>query len=227
MSIGGPPEGPSFKTGVAIVDVVAGLHTTIGVLAALVERAKSGRGQRIRISLMQSALASLVNQASGYLGAGAVPSRLGNAHPSIAPYEPFEAGDTDFIIAVGNDRQFAGLCTVLGLEDLAEDEGFATNSARVENRHVLHASIEAVTRGSPAATWIERLAAEAVPCGPINQIDAAFGMATRLGLDPVVSIDGFDAVRSPLGLERTPVTYRSPPPDLGDGDDAIRAWLSS
>jgi len=227
MSIGGPPEGPSFKTGVAIVDVVSGLHTTIGVLAALVERSKSGRGQRLRINLMQSALSSLVNQASGYLGAGVVPGRLGNAHPSIAPYEAFRAADGEFIIAVGNDRQFRALCGALERPAVADDDRFATNAARVEHREVLHAVIEDVTRTRPAAAWMARLAAASVPCGSINRIDAAFEMAGHLGLEPVTSIEGFDTVRSPLDLSRTPVRYRLPPPGLGVHDETVRAWLSA
>lgn len=227
MSIGGPPEGPSYKTGVAIVDVVAGLHITIGVLAALVERATSGLGQRLRINLLQSALSSLANQASAYLGAGVVPGRLGNAHPSIAPYEPFRAADGDFIIAVGNDRQFAALCDALERPAVAEDDRFATNAARVEHRDVLHAVIEDVTRTARAATWIDRLAAVGVPCGSINRIDAAFEMAARLGLEPVTAIDGFDTVSSPLDLSRTPVRYRLPPPELGADDEAVRVWLSA
>ena len=150
MSVTGPEAGPSSKTGVAIVDVVAGLHAAIATLAALHERHASGRGQKVEVNLMQSALAALVNQTSGYLGAGFVPGRLGNAHPSIAPYESFAAADGPFIIAVGNDAQFRTLAEVLGRDDLADDERYATNAARVEHRTTLRSEIETATTRQPA-----------------------------------------------------------------------------
>ncbi|MGH2852371.1 MAG: CaiB/BaiF CoA transferase family protein, partial [Solirubrobacteraceae bacterium] len=141
MSVTGEPDRPPVKVGVAVVDVIAGLYATVAVLAALRERERSGSGQHIDVSLFAALLAALVNQASAYLGAGVVPQRMGNAHPSIVPYESFAAADGDVVVAVGNDRQFASLCAELGADELAGDERFATNPVRVANRAELLAAL--------------------------------------------------------------------------------------
>ena len=157
MSVTGPAGGPPSKVGVAVVDVLAGLFAAVGILAALRERERSGHGQRVEVSLMQALLAGLVNQSSGVLGAGFVPSAMGNRHPSIAPYETFAASDGDLVLAVGNDRQFAALCAELGIGELSADARFATNAARVTNRDVLAAALAPRLRLGTRAAWAQRL----------------------------------------------------------------------
>jgi crotonobetainyl-CoA:carnitine CoA-transferase CaiB-like acyl-CoA transferase len=227
MGITGPLGGPPTKVGVALVDVLAGLFSTVGILAALRERDASGRGQRVEVSLMSSLLAALINQASGYLGAGFVPGPLGNRHPSIAPYESFAAADGELVVAVGTDRQFASLCEVLGLDELPADERFATNPQRVANADALRGLLEPVLRRSPRADWSERLNAVGVPCGRVNDVGEAFALAERLGLAPVVDMGGgVRQVADPIRLSGTPVAYRTPPPALGADGAEIRAWLA-
>lgn len=224
MSITGEPGRPS-KVGVAVVDVLTGLHATIGILAALHDRDRSGRGQRVEVSLMQSALSALVNQASAALVAGVTPQAMGNRHPSIAPYEVFEAADRSFVVAVGTDAQFTALCEVVGLPDLSGDPAFATNAARVADRDRLHATLDAVFRSRPASGWVEALRARGLPAGPILDIPSAIAEAASQGLAPAVAIDGTPSMRSPIGLDRTPPTYRTPPPALDADRAALRAWL--
>jgi crotonobetainyl-CoA:carnitine CoA-transferase CaiB-like acyl-CoA transferase len=226
MSVTGPADGPPSKVGVAMVDVLAGLFATIGILAALRERESSGVGQRVEISLMASLLAGLVNQSSGFLGAGVVPASMGNRHPSVAPYETFAASDGDMVLAVGNDRQFAALCHELGRDDLATDPRFATNAARVTNVQALHDALAPRLRLGTRAKWAQRLNTVGVPCGPVNTLDEAFAFAQRLGLGSVVELaGGARQVADPIALSATPVTYRTPPPALDADGAAIRAWL--
>ncbi|MFL5846015.1 MAG: CaiB/BaiF CoA transferase family protein [Solirubrobacteraceae bacterium] len=220
MSITGDPGGPGQKVGVALVDVVAGLFATVGILAAVEHRHESGRGQRVEVDLLTSLLAALVNQSSAQTIAGVVPQRMGNAHPSIAPYEVLRCADGDLALAVGNDRQFAALCDVLGDAALASDPAYATNADRVMHRDALRTALEAHLATGPVAAWSERLAEAGVPAGPVNDIAAAIALAERLGLDPLTSIDRPDGsavslVRNPITLSETPATYRSPPPRLG------------
>lgn len=230
MTITGDPDGEPTKVGVALVDVVCGLYTAIGIQAALAERARDGRGQRVHVSLFGSALSSLVNQASAYLGAGVVPGRLGNRHPSIAPYETFAAEDRSLALAVGSDRLFRILGEVLGVPELADDPRFATNTARVEHRDALAAQLQAILQTRPAADWVADLRARGVPAGLVNDIAEAFAEAEQLGLDPVVTTyrtdgDQIPTVRSPIHLSRTPVTAHRAPPRLGEHDAQIRDWL--
>lgn len=232
MSVTGSADAPPHKVGVALVDVVSGLYSTIGILGALAERQRSGRGQQVEVSLMGSALAAMVNQASAYLGADVVPGRMGNRHPSIAPYEALEAADRPLAIAVGSDRLFALLGEVLGLPGLATDPRFATNSDRVANREALTAELTAVLRTRPAQEWVEDLRARGVPAGLVNDVAEAFAEAEALGLDPVTDTTRLDGtviptVRSPLGLSRTPVVVRHAPPSLGEHDEQIRRWLAA
>ncbi len=227
MSVTGPADGPPTKVGVAVVDVLAGLFAVVGILAALRERDMSGRGQRVEVSLMQALLAGLVNQSSGLLAAGFVPTTMGNRHPSIAPYETFAASDGDLVLAVGNDRQFAALCGELGIGWMADDERFATNAARVVNRDALYDALAPRVRLGTRAAWAQRLNTIGVPCGPVNDLAEAFAFAQRLGLDPVVELAGGQRqVADPIGLSATPPRYDRPPPALDGDGDAIRAWLS-
>ncbi len=231
MSITGEPDGEPQKVGVALIDVLSGLFATVGVLAALRHRETSGAGQRVDIELLSSLLAALVNQASAFTAGGVVPERMGNMHPSIAPYEVLAARDGHLVLAVGNDRQFASLCEIAGAPGLADDERFATNPARVGNRDALRAELEARLAERDAEEWAELLTAARVPAGTINDVAGAFGLARELGLDPTVTIhrDGgpdVELVRNPIGLSETPPEYRLAPPRLpaspgpsGDDDE--------
>ncbi|MEP6759043.1 MAG: CoA transferase [Actinomycetota bacterium] len=225
MSITGDAGGEPRKVGVALVDVMAGLHAAIGILAALRHRDRTGEGQLVEVDLLSTTLFSLANQASNWLTAGVVPGKMGNRHPSIAPYETLPAADGPFVIAVGNDAQFRAMCDVLGLPALADDERFATNSARVTNRETLLDAFDATLMGAPAAHWVQRLGVAGIPCGMVNQVDQAFAVARELGLDAVVTVGGVDTVANPLLLSRTPATYRLAPPGLGEHTDELRAEL--
>ncbi len=221
MSITGPAGADSEpqKVGVALVDVIAGLFAAVGILAALRHRDATGEGQRVEVDLLSSLLAALVNQASAYTAAGVVAQRMGNRHPSVAPYEPLRAADGELVLAVGNDRQFAALCATLGVPALAAEARFATNPARVANREALREALEAALAARPVDAWVSALRAVRVPAGRVNDIGQAFALAEELGLDPIVSIPRADGgatrlPRSPIGLSRTPATYRRPPPPL-------------
>jgi crotonobetainyl-CoA:carnitine CoA-transferase CaiB-like acyl-CoA transferase len=217
MSITGSPDGEPQKVGVALVDVLAGLFSAVGILAALEYRRRSGEGQRVEVDLFSSLLAGLVNQASAYTIAGVVPQRMGNQHPSIAPYEPLRCADRELVVAVGNDRQFGALCETLGVPELALDPRFASNAERVENRDALHAELEERLLTRDAAEWAAALAEAGVPAGVVNDIAAAFKLARDLGLGPTVGIERADGTtveltRNPIGLSGTPASYRSAPP---------------
>jgi crotonobetainyl-CoA:carnitine CoA-transferase CaiB-like acyl-CoA transferase len=219
MSITGEPDGEPQKVGVALVDVITGLFAAVGILAALRHRDRTGEGQRVEVDLLSSLLAALVNQGSAYTLAGAVGRRMGNAHPSIAPYELYPTGDGDLVLAVGNDKQFAALCDVLGAPALAADGRFATNAARVAHRDALKDALVARLAGRGAADWVAALTPHGVPAGVVNDVAGAFALAGSLGLDPVVEIprdDGSVArlTRNPIRLSATPPTYRSAPPEL-------------
>ena len=226
MSVTGEPDGRPLKVGAALVDMVCGLHAAIGILAALRARERDGSGQRVEVNLMDSALAGLVNQGSAYVMAGVVGGRLGNRHPSIAPYETFTASDGDFAVACGNDALFSRLCAAVDAPELAVDERFATNAARHAHIDELGAELAPRFARQTKAEWVLRLSDAGVPAGPINDIAQAFALAKELGLDPVWESDGVRTVRSPVRLSETEVAQRLRPPRLGEHDDEIRAWLS-
>ena len=222
MSVTGEVDGEPVKTGVALVDVVTGLHAALGILAALRHRDSTGQGQRVEVSLLGSLLSAMVNQASAYAVAGVVPGRLGNAHPSIAPYETFPAADRPVAVAVGTDRQFAALADAVGEPGLAADGRFRTNADRVAHRAELHDLLAARLTAADADHWAAVLLAAGVPAGPVNTLDEAFAHAGRLGLPGVVELPpevtgGAPArqVASPIALSATPAGYRLPPPRLG------------
>src|SRR3954452_10381308 len=219
MSITGEPEGEPLKVGVALVDVIAGLYAAVGILAALEHRRQSGEGQLVEVDLLSALLAGLVNQSSAYTVAGVVPERMGNRHPSIAPYELLRCGEGDLVLAVGNDRQFRELCEAIGEPALAADERFATNPGRVANREKWKPLLESALAARPAAEWVDLLSARRVPAGVVNDIAAAFEFAARIGLDPIVELPREDGPpvllpRSPIKLSKTPTSYRLPPPRL-------------
>jgi crotonobetainyl-CoA:carnitine CoA-transferase CaiB-like acyl-CoA transferase len=226
MSVTGEPGGRPLKVGAPLIDVMCGLYATIAVLGALRARARDGRGQRVEVSLMDTALAGLLNQASAHVNTGAVPGRLGNRHPSIVPYETFAAADGDFAVAVGNDAIFGRLCGVVERPELVEDARYATNAARLTNRDELARELEGAFAAKPAAHWVAALGGAGIPAGPINDLAEAFAFAAGLGLEPVDEIDGVRTVRSPLRLGATPAAMRRRPPRLGEHSDEIRAWLS-
>jgi crotonobetainyl-CoA:carnitine CoA-transferase CaiB-like acyl-CoA transferase len=227
MSVTGEPDGRPLKVGAPLIDVLCGMNAAIAVLAALRARDRDGRGQRLEVSLIDTALAGLLNQASAFINTGDVPGRLGNRHPSIAPYETFAAADGEFAVAVGNDAIFARLCATIDRPELAGDERFATNAARRAHLEELGAELEAAFATAPAAEWAQRLNDAGVPAGPINDIGAAFAFATALGLDPVDETEGVRTVRPPVRLGATPATVRRRPPRLGEHSDEIRAWLGA
>lgn len=219
MSITGEPDGPPQKVGVALVDVITGLYASVGILAALRHRDRTGEGQRVEVDLLSSLLAALANQGSAYTLAGAVAGRMGNAHPSISPYELYRTGDGDLVLAVGTDLQFASLCEVLEAPELSGDPRFATNPDRVAHREALKAELEDRLRARPAREWERALMQARVPAGCVNDVAGAFALAEELQLDPIVEVprpDGTFArlTRNPIRLSRTPPTYRTAPPPL-------------
>lgn len=227
MSVTGPVDGPVSKVGVALVDVITGLHALAGTQAALLERVRSGRGQRVEVNLLSSLLSGLVNQSSGTAATGVSPKRTGNAHPSIAPYETFTTGAGEIVLAVGNDRQFERLTAVLAEPHLAADQRFRTNTDRVMHREELRRELERLLATRSAAAWSESLRAAGVPAGPVHTVGEALDLAEQLGLQPVVTVAGGGRhsrqVANPISLSRSPASYVSPPPDLGEHQDA--QWL--
>ena len=216
---GEPGAGPQ-KAGVALTDILTGLYATIGILAALAHRERTGEGQQIDVALLDVQVACLANQAMNYLVGGKPPVRMGNAHPNIVPYQDFPTADGHMIVAVGNDAQFRRLVAEFGRPDWADDPRFATNEARVANRETLIAAIRAVTVTRPTADWVSRLERAQVPCGPINALDAVFAdpqvRARELRLELPHPVAGqVPQVASPLRLSATPVAYRNAPPTLG------------
>ncbi|WP_016933542.1 CaiB/BaiF CoA transferase family protein, partial [Rhodococcus sp. R1101] len=182
MSITGPEAGTPTRVGVAVVDVLTGLHALAGILAALHHRERTGEGQRVDTNLLSALLSSLVNQGSAYLGAGVVPGILGNRHPSIAPYEVFATKDRPLALAVGNDKQFVRLSETLGVPELATDPRFHSNPQRVAHREELCVEITSVLTTAGADYWYDELSRVGVPAGPINDVAEAFEFARRLGL---------------------------------------------
>ncbi len=231
MSLSGDPDGPPYRAGVAIFDIIAGLHTAVGVLAALSHRTATGEGQHLETSLMASAMSGLVNQASAFVAGGVVPFRMGNAHPSLFPYEPLPTADGELVITAGNDSQFRKLCEVLGAPELAADPRFRFNNLRTLNREDLRPLLIERLAGRTSAEWFAELAASGVPCAPINTIDKGIAFATQIGLEPVVLAGSGDAavpvMRHPVTFSATPPRYDLPPPELDEQGAEIRAWLAN
>jgi crotonobetainyl-CoA:carnitine CoA-transferase CaiB-like acyl-CoA transferase len=232
MSITGAPDGAPMKVGVGIADVMCGMYATIGILAALRHRDQTGEGQHIDLSLVDSAMAWLINEGTNFLTSGNLPERRGNAHPNIVPYDAFECRDGHILLAVGNDAQFARFCDVIGLSVLAGDPMFQTNLARIENRTALLAKIVPAMKERPKAEMLARLQAVKVPCGPINTIAEALASDQARARDAVIDMPRPDIaggmlqlLGNPLKLSRTPVQYRRPPPRFGqDTRDVLETW---
>jgi len=227
MAVTGEPDGRPLKAGTAVVDLVCGLLAANGIQAALIERARTGTGRHVEVSLMDSAITALLNQGSAWVTAGVRGQRRGNRHPSIVPYETYETADRPLAIAVGNDRMFARLCTVVGLPELTTDERFATNTARIAHADEFAAALESVLRSAPAEHWLSLLREAKVPAGPINEIDEAFALADELGMEPSDVVDGVPLIRPPLRIDgkRPPIRHR--PPRLDEHGDDLRAWLAN
>jgi crotonobetainyl-CoA:carnitine CoA-transferase CaiB-like acyl-CoA transferase len=230
MSLTGDTDGEPYRAGVALFDVMAGLHAAIGVLSALNHRHATGQGQHIEVDLLSSALSGLVNQTSAFVAGGVVPFRMGNSHPSLFPYEPLPCADGELVIAAGNDGQFRRLCEVLGLAELVEDPRFRRNEDRTANRDQLRPLLVARLRTRPKQEWFRSIIAAGVPCGPINTIDQGVAFAEELGLDPVVIVgEGAGAVpsvRHPITFSATAPEYRLPPPTLDEHGAELRRWLA-
>jgi crotonobetainyl-CoA:carnitine CoA-transferase CaiB-like acyl-CoA transferase len=232
MSITGPEDGEPTKVGVALADVITGQNAVIGILAALQARQRTGRGQRVEVSLFESTVASLVNQASNHLIGGLVPRPMGNAHPNIVPYQAFRGTDRPFVLAVGNDGLFARACEAIGRPDLASDPRFATNANRVRHRAELVAELTAVFATRPAAEWLALFDEAGVPAGPVRTLadvfesDEGITMVKRLYHPDGGPPDGVPTVADPIGLSDTPVSYRLPPPGLGEHAGEVRHELN-
>ncbi|MEH0548613.1 CoA transferase [Streptomyces sp. B21-105] len=229
MSLTGDPDGPPYRAGISVFDVMAGNHAAIGILAALRHRDATGQGQHVEVNLLSSALTGLVNHSSSYVAGGTVPYRMGNAHPSVFPYEPLPTADQDLIVTAANDGQFRRLCEVLGAPEIADDPRFRHNADRTERREELRPLLAERFGTRTALEWFDLLVDAGVPCGPINTIDGGFAMAERFGLDPVVEVgEGHRAVpttRHPIRFSQTPAAYRLPPPELDEHGAELRKWL--
>ena len=230
MSLTGDPDGQPFRAGISVFDVLAGLHATIGVLSALQDRHRTGRGQHVEVNLLSSALSGLVNQSSAYVAGGTVPFRMGNSHPSLFPYEPLPCSDRDLIVTAGNNGQFRKLTEVLGVPELADDPRFARNEDRTANRDELRPLLVERLATRTAQEWFEEIIGAGVPCGPINTVDGGVAFAEKIGLDPVVTVGSGDAalpgVRHPIRFSDAEARYDRPPPALDEHGDEIRAWLN-
>lgn len=228
MSITGERDGEPTKVGVALLDVITGLYAAIAIQAALVERGGSGRGHHVSVSLFDASVAALVNQAANHLLGGTVPGPLGSEHPNIVPYQLFHASDRAFILAAGNDKLFRATCEVLARSDLAADERFATNDARVAHREILILQLREVFVERSAQEWLEALGAAGVPCAPIRRLDEVF--ASPEGAATVQTVE--DPERGPLRLVADPIrvdgavsAIRRPPPGVGEHTDEIMREL--
>ncbi|VEF47444.1 L-carnitine dehydratase/bile acid-inducible protein F [Bacillus freudenreichii] len=226
MSITGDKDTGPQKTGLAITDVLTGLYACIGIQAALFERQQSGIGQKLDIALYDSAVSALINVASNFLMSGQTPEPLGNSHPNIVPYQTFQTKDSEIVIAVGNDRQFAALCKLMGMAELAEDTRFSTNPKRVENREVLVPILQKRLMEASSDEWIGAFRENNIPCGPIQTINKLENDPQLQARDIFHSIDHPTAgkvrvIGSPLKLSRTPAAVRYYPPDAGEHTNEV------
>ena len=221
MSVTGDPAGQPQKVGVAFTDIFTGVYATTAILAAVHQRAVTGKGQHIDMALLDVATAVMANQAMNYLSSGQVPQRLGNAHPNIVPYQVFECSDGHIIIAVGNDGQFRKFCTVLGLSDIADDPAYATNPARLKNRDAITDILGAEAIKMTKKALLAACEARGVPAGPINAMDDVFADPQIVHRGMRVELDGVPGVRSPIKFSDAELNLRHASPKLGEGQDLI------
>jgi formyl-CoA transferase len=231
------PGGGPLRVGVALTDLFTGVYACSAILAAIEVRHRTGEGQHIDMALLDVGMAILANQAGGFLNTGAVPQRMGNSHPSLAPYQDFPTADGAMLLAIGNDGQFARFCQAAGHPEWATDARYASNTLRVKHRSALIPAMEAVTRTRSTADWIALLEDKAVPCGAINDIGQAFadaqvqarGLKLNQALAPAVidgaAIESIASVASPLRLSATPPVLHRAPPMLGEHTDEVLAGL--
>ncbi|MEL7166874.1 MAG: CoA transferase [Pseudomonadota bacterium] len=234
MSLTGDPEGGPTKVGVGIADVMCGMYATIGILAALRHKDRTGQGQHIDLSLVDASMAWLINEGCNFLTSGNVPERRGNAHPNIVPYDAFECSDGHVLVAVGNDSQFRRFCDVFGVPELGANPDYATNLARIENRVSLTAALTPVLRAVTTAEALATMRDAKVPCGPIHNVAEALASDQAQARGTVVEMAADDVaggtlnlLGNPLKLSRTPVTYRRPPPACGADTEDVLAMLDS
>lgn len=226
MSITGTEQSGPQKMGVAIADILTGLYACIGIQSALLERTQSGKGQKLDISLYDTAVSSLVNVGSNYMMSGKIPTALGNSHANIVPYQTFTTKDGEIVIAIGNDNQFNQFCSILEKPAFSKDPKFRTNANRVEHRELLVSLVQEVLETKPTAYWLEKCRSQNIPCGPIQSI-------AEVSLDPQLheremfiqydhpTAGVVKAIGSPLKLSRTPVSYKLHPPNPGEHNEEI------
>jgi formyl-CoA transferase/CoA:oxalate CoA-transferase len=230
MSITGDADGPAYRLGVAITDIVSGLFAAQGVLAALFARERTGRGQRVDIGMLDATTALLTYQAANYFTTGEVPVRMGNRHPTIVPYESFDTADGEIVIAGGNDEIWRRLCRAIGQDDLANDSRFRTNRDRAAHYDVLKPILDAAMAARTRADWVARLAAAGVPCGSVRAIDEVLGDPQLAARQMIAQVQHPTAgptrvIASPVKLSDTPPSVRTPPPTLGQHTRAVLEQL--
>ena len=225
MSVNGERDGGPMRVGLPIVDMVTGLNALAGILLALAEREKSGRGQSIDIALYDCGVSLLHPHLPNYFGSGKVPQRSGNAHPNITPYDSYRTGTAPIFLAVGNDRQFAKLCAHIGVPALAEEARFADSRSRCAHRPELKQALEAQLARFDCETLAQDLIRGGVPCGPVQSVDVVARHPHTLHRQMVVELGEYRGTGSPIKLSRTPATYRNAPPALGADTDAVLASL--
>jgi crotonobetainyl-CoA:carnitine CoA-transferase CaiB-like acyl-CoA transferase len=227
MSITGEADGPPMKVGVAVVDLLTAKDAVMGILAAVLHRERTGEGQELEVDLMTSAITSLANQSSAHLTTGSAPSRLGNRHPSIAPYDAVRCRDGYLALAAGNDRMWRAIADVVGDPALADDPRFRSNADRVANHAAMIGRLETALAADDVDAWAERLLSAGVPAGKVNDIGEALALAERLGLDPVVDVgpEHPGQLRHPVRYSAFAPAPPTAPPALDQHGDAVRDWL--
>ncbi|MCO5145037.1 MAG: CoA transferase [Aquamicrobium sp.] len=227
MSINGPASGEPTRMGVPVVDLVTGLNAVVGILLALGERERSGRGQFVDIALYDCGLSILHPHLANFFMSGRTPARSGNAHPNISPYDSFATGDGEIFLAVGNDGQFAKFCALVGQPQLAGDPRFLTNGDRTVNRAALRAELETVLAPYGAAALADRLIRAGVPCGPVLSVPEAVAHPHTRHREMVVEMEGYRGTGAPVKLSRTPASYRRLPPAFGEHTDEVLAEIGA
>jgi len=231
MALTGFPDGPPCKVGLSVADIIAGMYAVQGIAFALYARERTGRGQRIDVALLDGMISFLTYQAGIYFATGKSPSRMGNLHPTIMPYETFEAADGHLNVAVGNNSLFQQFCRVLDRPDLAADPRFDSDAGRVEHRGALRPVLEALLRARPVAAWLEAFTAAGIPCGSLKTVAEVFESPQVLAREMVRTLTHpkAGAVRvtgNPLKMSETPGAVERPPPLLGEHTDRVLAeWL--
>lgn len=230
MHVTGQQDGPPQRAGVAIFDIVTGLNAAIGVLAGLIAKQRFGLGQHVLLDLLTSTQSALANQTEGYVACGNEPMRMGNEHPSLYPYGPFQSQDRELIICCGNNGQFNRLTEKLGIAWVSDDPRFNTVKARNDNRDVLGPILEEALAAKPAEEWQEIFTSVKIPCAPILTVGEGIEYADSIGLNPVVQAGTGDGavpvIRNPITFSRSVVNYHKAPPSLGADSQSVRSWLS-